>query len=308
MAKVRKDTRLKEFWRQNERFADLFNAVVFDGGEVIRAADLEERDTDMSGIIKIKNQEQSLIRTRDVVKKAAYGMEFVILGIENQQKIHYGMPLRTLLYDGLGYWKECRELSKSQEKDRGRTGEEFLSGLKRDDRLHPVITLVVYYGETPWDGPRSLKEMMVAMPEKMERIFADYRMNLVQILDSDQYAFHDPDVQTVFEISREIYRKNFSAIKERYGSRNIKSELAAVIGAITDSAYLLEQTTEKEEIDMCNALKELEEKGRQEGRREMILKLSRKLCAQEIAQLLEIPEEEVQKALQDSGKKSGNQI
>ncbi len=45
----------------------------------------------------------SLVRVRDVVKKMAFGVEFAVFGIESQQNIHYAMPLRTLLYDGMGY-------------------------------------------------------------------------------------------------------------------------------------------------------------------------------------------------------------
>ncbi|MCI9485876.1 MAG: hypothetical protein HFI64_02685 [Lachnospiraceae bacterium] len=38
-----------------------------------------------------------------MVKKMAFGVEFAVFGIESQQNIHYAMPLRTLLYDGMGY-------------------------------------------------------------------------------------------------------------------------------------------------------------------------------------------------------------
>ena len=38
--KVKTDVILKEFWRQNDRFADLFNAVVFQGKQVLRPEDL----------------------------------------------------------------------------------------------------------------------------------------------------------------------------------------------------------------------------------------------------------------------------
>lgn len=43
---------LKEFWRKNEHFADLFNAFLFKGQQVLKAGDLEETDTDISGILK----------------------------------------------------------------------------------------------------------------------------------------------------------------------------------------------------------------------------------------------------------------
>lgn len=54
----------------------------------------------------MSDYEETIKRTRDVVKKMALGMEFVVWGIENQQTTHYAMPLRTMLYDVLGYLKE----------------------------------------------------------------------------------------------------------------------------------------------------------------------------------------------------------
>ena len=43
---VKSDVIFKEFWRNNERFADLFNAVVFGGREVIKPEILQEIDWD----------------------------------------------------------------------------------------------------------------------------------------------------------------------------------------------------------------------------------------------------------------------
>ena len=165
--KVRTDVLLKDFWRVNERFADLFNAVIFQGKEVLKAEELQEMDTDMSGVIRFREHEESLVRVRDVVKKMAFGVEFVVLGIESQQKIHYAMPLRTMLYDGMGYLKEYREITQSMKKEKGKwTEEEFLSGMRKEDRLHPIITIVIYYPEYVWDGPMCLKDMIVEMPRR----------------------------------------------------------------------------------------------------------------------------------------------
>ena len=49
------DVIVKEFWRDNDRFADLFNAVLFKGKCVIKADELQEMDTDVSGTIKVKD-------------------------------------------------------------------------------------------------------------------------------------------------------------------------------------------------------------------------------------------------------------
>jgi hypothetical protein len=44
--KTKKDTVSKSFWRDNEHFADLFNAVLFGGEQVVKPDNLEEMDTD----------------------------------------------------------------------------------------------------------------------------------------------------------------------------------------------------------------------------------------------------------------------
>ena len=88
---IKPDIVMKEFWRVNERFADLFNAVLFNGKNVIKSDMLKEMDTDISGTIKWKKGQSSLKRVRDIVKKEYDGVEFNILGIEIQDKVHYAM-------------------------------------------------------------------------------------------------------------------------------------------------------------------------------------------------------------------------
>ena len=75
------DIIVKEFWRNNERFADLFNAVLFKGKCVIKAENLQEIDTDVSGTIRVQEYKETLKRARDVVKKYYNGVEFNILGL-----------------------------------------------------------------------------------------------------------------------------------------------------------------------------------------------------------------------------------
>ena len=74
--------------------------------------------------------------------------------------------------------------------------------MRKEDRLHSVITLTVYYGEKQWDGPYCLKDMIVEMPEEIAAIFSDYKMNLLEVRDSAKYVFNNADVQSVFEITK----------------------------------------------------------------------------------------------------------
>ncbi len=268
MEKLKPDVVLKDFWRDNERFASLFNAVVFQGTEVIHPENLQEVDTEVSNVIELKGYKETLEKSRDVVKKTAYGVDFVILGIESQMKTHYAMPLRVMLYDALGYWKEYQEISRSNRKTGDKmTVEEFLSALRKDDRLHPIISIVIYYGENPWDGPLSLKDMIVDMPDKIADVFSDYKMNLMQVRESSKYHFSNEDVRTVFEISEYIFEEKFDEIQKKYENRNIKAELAIVIGTITESAHIINQAAEQEGgfINMCSALERLEKRGIEQG-------------------------------------------
>ena len=61
------------------------------------------------------------------------------------------------------------------------------------DRLHPVISLCVYYGENPWDGPLSLTDML-EIPNKIRPLVSDYKMNLIELRTSGALKFHDSDV------------------------------------------------------------------------------------------------------------------
>ena len=269
-----KDVSLKTFWRDNEHFADLFNATVFNGKQVLKPDKLTEMDTDVSATIHSKSYNESITRNRDVVKKMSDGVEFNILGLEIQDKTHYAMPLRTMTYDALGYIKEYNDIKKHHKlnKDSFSSHEEFLSGINKSDRFHPIITLALYYGESLWDGPTCLSDMMISMPDNIKAYFSDYKLNLVQILDSDKYTFYNEDVRDVFNIIRNIYNDDFDSIYREYESRNVDIDVMELICNITSVPKLMDLCTDTEQggtVNMCEAMKrfqaECESKGMKEG-------------------------------------------
>ena len=73
-------------------------------------------DTDVSSIIKFNGHAETVQRILDVVRKTAYGVDFIIWGLENQEKIHYAMPLRHMIGDSLIYLKEYNEIAAKIEK------------------------------------------------------------------------------------------------------------------------------------------------------------------------------------------------
>ena len=266
---VKNDTISKNFWRDNEHFADLFNAVLFGGEQIVKPENLEEMDTDVSGVIMADDYKISLDRFRDVVKKDYNGVELVVLGLELQEHIHYGMPLRTMIYDSLGYLKEFDGVRKWN-KDNGVkavNADEFLSGIKKEDRFHPIINIILYYGEKEWDGPLSLQDMMVDMPDRFKQLFADYNINLVQILDSGKLLFHNEDVRILFDVVSNIYKNNIEYIYSKYDGKEMDSELFWLIGKITSNENMLEISREMkgESVIMCEAWKRYYAAARQDG-------------------------------------------
>lgn len=82
--KIKQDSILKNFWRDNARFADLFNTALFGGVPFLHPDDLRKADTDVSSLLKFNGHAETIQKVFDVVKKTANGVNFVIWGLENQ--------------------------------------------------------------------------------------------------------------------------------------------------------------------------------------------------------------------------------
>lgn len=311
--RVKADTVLKDFWRDNARFADLFNATLFNGEQVIRPEELEESDTDISSILKFNGYAETVQKILDVVKKSVHGIDFVILGLENQQRVHFGMPLRIMLGDALGYLKEYQEIAKKNKAQGNWDGsDEFLSGFRKENRLHPMVTICLYYGEEEWNGPRSLADML-KIPENLRPVVNDYKINLIQVRESEQLPFRNADVRTVFEICQNIYKRNYKKIEDAYQEKEISSELGIVIGTITESQELANQALKREggKFNMCTALEDLKKEGKIEGKEEgriegriegkILARFEDGMSPKEIAQKMGLTEKEVERVLEEGG-------
>lgn len=118
--------------------------------------------------------------------------------------------------------------------------------------------------------------------------------------------------QTVFEISRNIYKRDYKKIEEVYQDKEFSSELGVVIGAITDSPELVNQALERKggRMNMCRALEELEKEGIKKGIKEGIKEgiVNGKILAryedgmtpEEIAEKMGLPVEQVEKVLEEN--------
>lgn len=182
--KLKPDIVLKEYWDNNERFADLFNAQLFGGEQVIKPDELLPIDSLLASVFEHSEYAESAESARDKIKicrhSVALGVELELLGEENQDHIHYGMPMRLMGYDYHTYKKQYDDNAQKYKKcSEGLTRDEFLSKMKKTDKFIPVITIVVYYGSEPWDGARSLHEML-NIPERIRPFVNDYKMILIE--------------------------------------------------------------------------------------------------------------------------------
>ena len=105
---------VNRWFSQKERFADLMNGCLFQGQQIILPEQLEKIDRETDLFIPEKSgtemiQGKGIQRYRDVAMRWEDRAELAILALENQERIHYAMPVRTMIYDGLSYAEQIEE-------------------------------------------------------------------------------------------------------------------------------------------------------------------------------------------------------
>ena len=274
--KLKPDIVVKNYWRNNEQFADFFNAVLFDGKEIIKADELEDIDTEESSILEHKDYAESIGAARDNVKirkkSTIYNVELVILGMEGQERIHYAMPMRVMGYDYGTYKKQYDDNAKKYKNANGMSRDEYMSKMKKMDKFIPVITIVVYYGENPWDGALSLHEML-NIPKEVEPFVNDYKMHLIQARKNN-LKLHNINNIDLFNLLEILLNKDekLKETKEKaiqYASEHDvdKSVIMTVAGA-ANCKMDYDMIAGKGSVDMCTVFEETRFEGRLEGRLE----------------------------------------
>lgn len=273
------DTTAKNWFRNKERFADLFNGTLFRGEQLIKPEDLEIIDGEADTFLEDQNKKtKSVQRYRDIVMRWKNDVKFVILACENQDKIHYAMPLRNMLYDAMSYQEQMKRLWETQG-SKGTVGEEFLSRFRKEDSLAPIVTLVFYYGEKDWDGSLELYDMInkdIPKPlwEKIKDYIPNYHINLVDPKNIEDFEKFQTDLQPIFGMLQ--YRNNKEAMvryveehKDFFGSVDIDTYYA--IREFIHSDGILNDVineSKEESVNMCKALQDLFDEGVEQGRRE----------------------------------------
>ena len=288
------NTAVNTWLSDSRRFADLFNGAVFGGRQIVQPEELRPLNKENDVIITDKTgQEKNLQRFRDIVMQWKKGPLLAVLACESQDKVHYAMPVRNMLYDSLSYteqirliWKQQTTGQKTVSEDSGTsadirrmTVEEYLSHFRRDDRLFPVITLVFYYDLKKWDGALDLYDMfrLDAGSEEqavLRRILPNYHINLIDAGNVSHPGQFHSDLQQVFGMlkyrgEKELLQNYMEENRAYFG--NVDVETYHALRVFLHSEKMLQEISNpnrEERIDMCQALEDIYADGLRKGEEE----------------------------------------
>lgn len=275
------DVRESDYLEDAEIFADLVNGILYKGEQVVKPQDLREQDGELRSAAG--NDVKKVIRDKVRLWK---GTVFAVFSVENQTRVDYRMVTRAMLAEGMAYDRQWKALKKKLEKvlkkkpecgkrEAAVTADEFISGMRREDKFIPVITIVVYYGKgKPWDGARELHELLdvEGNEERVLPFISNYRLNLFDYHEHEEFGQFHSELQTVFEFLRyseekEQMKKKLAEHQERYEGLSSQAKILLLrLANIKKIPGVGERELERGEFSMCKAFEDMKEEGREEGK------------------------------------------
>ena len=250
-------------------FADIINVLVYNGEEVVKLENLADGPTASMFKAAEGNWGQ---KDRDVIKLDVRNhVTYALYGLENQTAVNYVMPVRSMGYDYASYEKYIRDM-KAQNKAEKRVPQ-YAQELWPDQRICPVVTLVLYFGTTPWTGPTTLHEMM-NLPEELKPYVPDYKINLVQVsfLEEETIAKFQSDFRIVAEYFRSVRLGNEKeTMYNKDRTWDHVEELMEFFRTFAsdrrfgDFKQLMIDESRKGEVTMCTLLDAFEKEGMEKG-------------------------------------------
>ena len=237
---MKKDELLKSVLSKNDRFSDIINNFMFNGKNVIK----EENLSDLNIEYDFKEERKYSKKLRDLLKRCIIKNDkrakYVIFGIENQITYDKYMVLRCLMYDALEYKRQ----------------------IENDEKIKPVITLVIYYGKTKWKN-KKLSDI-IKIEDYIYKYINDYKINVLSVNELDELELkkYNLDNRQLFKTIKTLNNKEeLNKIKEDNDFIKVNKDMANAI------SYLLniDINTEGDDINMCKALEELKQDWKQEG-------------------------------------------
>lgn len=299
---------LLEYCNQNRRFAELANGLLFGGETYLKAeelTDVDRRQEHSSG----RGRKRVRHRYRDISKEAKGLKIHLIIGAELQEHVDYVMPLRVMDMDVLGYLRQ-RKLIAGKLRQSGITlsRDEYLSRFRKDDRLTPEVTFVIYLGDEPWDGARSLHELLDfnQVPEQARQYVENYRLHILDVRhtsDEELRKFPSDIRLMLFFIKYTEDKTALANLQALTGCETIEEDTFEALAQYTNEPKLIEwkkKEGKEGEVNMCKGLRDLIADGMADGVAMTQLNLIQKKIQKGkslsvIAEELEETEENIQK-------------
>lgn len=283
-----KDEGWKKFFHDNRRCADLINGVGCKGEQVVKDTDLQDADPTSSK------------RSRDALRKVALGTNFMIVGIENQEEMDYELAVRNMIYDASDYEKQLVKIQKEVREEKGLAPGEYMYGFKKDSKLNPLATFVLYAGKEPWDGPRCLHDMLnfSDVPNSLQEIVSDYKINVIDIRQFENTDVFQSDLKQVFDFIRcsDDKKKLLDLVEGDAYYKAMDTDAFDVVTKYTNSKELVKAkayTIEGGKNDVCKAIQDLMADSREEALLEAAKNLLDILSDEVISEKIGLPLEKV---------------
>ena len=290
---------MNRYLTDKRRFADLISVVYYQGKQIVDPDKLTEiSGTTYEVLEKPEKGKRPKRRERrnDIAMQYADGRVFRIYLTENQEYVNYVLPIRDMEYLSAGYKKQIDQIKKQHEAAGGfSTFAEKASGISKQDRLKPIYLMWLYHGEENWDGPRTLKDIMdFGDADVVESGFSDYSPRLVCINEIKGFEDYQTELRELFQILG--YRKNKKGLQQMLETderlQHMDEETIEAVSVLLHAPAIwknrkkyMSMNDDKEEYNMCQALREWEEDIRGE-----------------FAEKLEKTEEELKKAREEAEK------
>ena len=290
----KKDEYQFDYLDDNKRFADQINGALFHGRQVVKPEELEPEDSrTVSTGPGIMGTGTGSTGTMVDKIRTWKGRKLHILVVENQNYVDYQMVLRNMLSESIGYrrqWKRKKRRHRAAGNLKGK--DEYLSGIKKEERFAPIITLVVYFGtDHSWDGAKCLHDLL-DIDDELKEYVTNYRLNLYDCQEHDTFYEYHTGLRQVFEAVRyagdkEKLWKMMEENREAYSKIDGETkEMLEVVANIRIPEKFKSVEDGEERYDMCKAFEDMRLEGYQEGIAagiEKLVKTARNLGASKIA-------------------------
>ena len=235
------DIESKKFLGQPKNFVSIFNALLFDGKQVLKPEYLKDENSELVMNVSSKHV--------DIIKRYEDGTYLDLFVIESQSYVDQSMVARVMEYESVARMRFIRQ--------------NFKKHVPIRTRLPMILTIVLYVGELKWSAAKKLSELEIIHPG-FEELFNEFKLNLIELNTNRKYNTGEKATQDFFDLLRMIYTKE--VLKEDL-DREFNREALYFAYVVTKNKELLNiyNQSEKGDVKVCRALDEMFEESTNRG-------------------------------------------